>query len=151
MNILSYFISPPTKVGFDDILYAITQPNYILINTLPSSDQEYLIQKTISCNLEEKVVNELISSSSSDRDKFIIIIYGRNSVDDTVDKKYYQLCDLGITKTRILTYPGGLFEWCLLQDIHGKDVFPSLGTCSDILKYKPSRVCLPNETRFLLY
>jgi hypothetical protein len=138
MNLLSYFVTPPKKLGFDDVLYAITQPNYILINTLPITEQDYLIQNTMPCVLEEKRMNELMNSG--DKDRFIIIIYGKNSMDDTVDKKYHQICDLGFSRSCVYVYTGGLFEWCLLQDIHGKANFPTMGSCRDILRFKPDRV-----------
>ena len=138
MNLLSYFISSPRKVGFDDVLYAISQPNYILINTLPTSEQDYLIQNTIPCMMEEKQMNELMNSP--DRDRYVIILYGKNSVDETVEKKYNQIRELGFSKACVYVYSGGLFEWCLLQDIHGKANFPTLGNCRDILRFKPDRV-----------
>ena len=36
-------------------------------------------------------------------------------------------------------YPGGVFEWLLLQDIYGNDNFPTTKKELDILKYKPKR------------
>ena len=56
-----------------------------------------------------------------------------NSSDDTLIKKYYQLRKLGIKN--IYVYVGGLFEWLLLQDIYGEDIFPTSSTHIDILKY----------------
>ena len=42
---------------------------------------------------------------------------------------------LGLTE--VYVYPGGLFEWLLLQDIYGDDSFPTTKKELDILKYKP--------------
>jgi len=35
-------------------------------------------------------------------------------------------------------YPGGIFEWLLLQDIYGDDMFKTTSKELDILKYKPT-------------
>ena len=52
-----------------------------------------------------------------------IIIYGKNSDDQTIYNKYDQLNKLGFYN--IYLYSGGLFEWLLLQDIYGRDEFPT--------------------------
>ena len=47
------------KVNFEDVQYAIKQrQNYLLINTLDSSEQNCLITKTIAVNTEEQKVIE---------------------------------------------------------------------------------------------
>ena len=66
-----------------------------------------------------------------------IIIYGRNSNDDSIYKKYEQLLRLGFSN--VFLYMGGLFEWLMLQDIYGSDEFPTTSKQLDILKYKPSQ------------
>jgi hypothetical protein len=67
-----------------------------------------------------------------------IIVYGKNSCDSTAEKKYDQLIKLGFVN--VYLYNGGLFEWLLLQDIYGKDEFPTTTNILDILKYKPIRI-----------
>ena len=37
-------------------------------------------------------------------------------------------------------YTGGIFEWLLLQDIYGKDEFPTTSEELDILKYRAATV-----------
>ena len=69
-----------------------------------------------------------------------IIIYGKNSNDEKIYKKYQQLLTLGFYNVYI--YMGGMFEWLLLQDIYGSTEFPTTSKELDILKYKPS--CLLN-------
>ena len=64
-----------------------------------------------------------------------IIIYGKNSNDETIYKKHKQLQELGFVN--IYVYPGGLFEWLLLQDIYGQEDFPTTSQELDILKFKP--------------
>ncbi|HIF15020.1 MAG TPA: hypothetical protein EYQ86_06785 [Bacteroidetes bacterium] len=49
-------------------------------------------------------------------------------------EKYRQLVSLGFTQ--IYIYPGGLFEWLMLQDIYGYDEFPTTKKQLDFLKYK---------------
>ena len=63
-----------------------------------------------------------------------IYIYGLNYADSTVYNKYDQLCALGLENVYI--YPGGLFEWLLLQDIYGIDDFPTTKNELDHLKFK---------------
>ena len=54
--------------------------------------------------------------------------------DEAIIKKYNQLMQLGFKNVYI--YPGGLFEWLLLQDIYGDDMFKTTNNVIDILKYK---------------
>ena len=63
-----------------------------------------------------------------------IVIYGRNTNDKSLITKYNQLLNLGFSKVYI--YQGGLFEWLCLQDIYGKNSFPTMGEELDILKYR---------------
>ena len=65
-----------------------------------------------------------------------IIIYGMNSCDISTIKKYDQLIGIGFYNVYI--YQGGLFEWLILQDIYGKELFPTTSSESDFLKYKGS-------------
>ena len=123
--------SSAKKVNFEDIQNIIQKKrrNFILINTLPNQEQSCLIQATISSLEEEKIINAHLNKDLG------IVIYAANSNDETLLKKYQQLLDLGFT--RVFIYPGGLFEWLLLQDIYGKEEFPTTIMELDILKYKP--------------
>lgn len=124
------------KINFEDIQYAIQKPNeYIMINTLPISEQDCLIKNTLPYDQEEKTINELLNNYDLNNKK--IIIYGKNANDETADKKYSQLKTLGFSE--IYLYSGGLFEWMLLQDIYGNVEFPTTKKILDILKYKASR------------
>ena len=122
------------KISFEDLQKAI-QFNYTLINTLPSNKQDCLIKNTIVSNEEETVINNLLSNYNTSQTN--IIIYGENSSDISVETKYNQLHKCGFYNVYI--YPGGLFEWLLLQDIYGNDNFPTTKKELDILKYKPKR------------
>ena len=122
------------KVGFEDIQYVCkNQEKYILINTLPTDQQSCLIYNTISYDKEETILNNLIQTY--DLYNKHIVIYGKNVLDESVEKKYNQICSLGFKN--VFQYSGGLFEWLLLQDIYGKDEFPTTSYTLDILKYKP--------------
>ena len=85
--------------------------------------------------MEESVINEFLNQYAL-RDK-VIIVYGKNTNDDTVEKKYRQLISLGFVE--VYMYLGGMFEWMLLQDIYGRDEFLTTSRVLDILKYKPKR------------
>lgn len=131
-----FFNSPIKKATFEDIQHAIkNKDRYILINTLPVDEQACLITNTISYSMEESVINEFLNQYAL-RDK-IIIVYGKNTNDDTVEKKYRQFISLGFVE--VYMYLGGMFEWMLLQDIYGRDEFPATTKVLDILKYKPKR------------
>jgi hypothetical protein len=136
MNFISNWISPKIKkIGFEDIKIAIEHPEkYIIINTLDMKEQSCLIKTTISVQLEEKTINELIENYETKRK--IIFIYGKNGIDEKPDIKYSQFVSLGFEK--IFIYTGGLFEWILLQDIYGIDEFPTTEPIKDILKWKPA-------------
>jgi hypothetical protein len=122
------------KINFEDIQLAIKiSANYLLINTLSEMEQQCLIKNTINASLEESIINKYIKNSGSIK----IIVYGKNSNDELVNKKCNQLSKLGFVN--IYAYTGGLFEWLLLQDIYGSEEFPTTTKQNDILKYKSSQ------------
>jgi hypothetical protein len=85
---------------------------------------------TISIIQEEMIINKHITTGKGIR----IIIYGKNSNDEKIYKKYQQLLSLGFYN--VFIYMGGLFEWLLLQDIYGPEEFPTTCKELDVLKYK---------------
>jgi hypothetical protein len=128
-----WFENPINKIGFEDVKYAIEYPTqYLIINTLPASEQKCLIKNTLPCMVEETTINEKITQMQMR--KCCIIVYGRNATDTSADKKYKQLSSLGFTN--IYIYGGGLFEWLLLQDVYGYNEFPTTEKELDILKYR---------------
>jgi len=126
------------KIGFEDVKTVIDKSDkqYIVINTLPLDFQECLIKNTILFNEEEKVINDLLDNY--EMKKIHILLYGKNNIDSTTEKKYKQLMGLGFSN--IYIYVGGLFEWLLLQDIYGSDEFPTSCKIKDILKLKPEKI-----------
>ena len=123
------------KINFEDMHTVIKNPEqYLLINTLPVSEQSCLIVYTVNANDEEAIINKFIKENKSIR----IIIYGKNSNDERVQKKYQQLLSIGFYN--IYVYTGGIFEWLLLQDVYGKELFQTTRTELDILKFKPPQV-----------
>jgi hypothetical protein len=120
------------KINFEDIQTACKSPEmYLLINTLTELEQDCLILNTVQASKEEQIINHHMYSSKRIR----IIIYGRNSSDDKIYKKYDQLVKLGFSN--VFIYMGGLFEWLMLQDIYGYEEFPTTMKQLDFLKYKP--------------
>jgi hypothetical protein len=125
---------PMKKINYEDMQTVIKNPEiYLIINTLNHNEQQCLIINTISVNDEEILINKFIKENKSIR----IIIYGKNCNDESIDKKYQQLYSLGFYN--ILVYLGGMFEWLMLQDIYGKDLFPTTKKEVDLLKYKSSQ------------
>lgn len=140
----SGWLEPPKiiKIGFDDLLTAIKCPNdYIIINTISSLEQDCLISSTIPFNDEERLINELLTNYGYKTKK--IVIYGKNAADVSTDKKAKQLISLGFHD--VYLYAGGLFEWLLLQDVYGKNEFPTIGKQGDILKFKPPVLFRPSK------
>jgi hypothetical protein len=109
---------------------------YAIINTLDINFQTCLIQNTIPICDEEHNINSILKDKHSNL--VTIIIYGLNSNDESVYLKYEQLVKLGIK--HVFIYTGGMFEWLLLQDIYGRDLFPTTSRELDILKYKPRKI-----------
>ncbi len=122
------------KINFEDMQDCISNKDkYIIINTLTESNQSCLINGTITAEKEVSVINNEIKNHNR-----CIIIYGKNCNDNKIFEKAEQLNKLGLFNCCV--YVGGLFEWLCLQDIYGKDEFPTTINELDILKYKPSKV-----------
>jgi hypothetical protein len=120
------------KIGFEDVQIVVeNSESYLLINTLPKTEQQCLIINTISINQEEELINKYIGINKHVK----IVIYGKNSTDESVFTKHQQLVSLGFIN--IFIYMGGLFEWLMLQDIYGLSEFATTNKQLDILKYKP--------------
>lgn len=124
------------KINYEDMQTVVKNPEiYMLINTLPVDNQDCLIATTVSVEKEEAAINKYLKENRGIK----IIVYGKHCNDELVDKKYQQLLTLGFTN--IYAYIGGLFEWLLLNDIYGKEMFPVINNNGkktiDILKYKP--------------
>lgn len=109
---------------------------YAIINTLDKNFQTCLIQNTIPIQDEEDIINSILKDKYSNH--ITIIIYGLNSNDESVYSKYEQLVKLGIKN--VFIYTGGMFEWLLLQDVYGRELFPTTSKELDILKYKPRKI-----------
>ena len=120
------------KINFEDMKSIISNENDIIISTLPVERQDCLILGTLSASSEVAILNETLSKGNSYDTR--IVIYGENSSDDTIVTKYKQLIQLGFID--IYVYLGGLFEWVLLQDIYGFELFPTTSVENDILKFK---------------
>ena len=131
------------NINFEDMLSFIERTsinansnneNTIIINTLTQNNQGCLIKGTISIDDEIKILNLQLNKDKNTN----IVIYGLNACDNTIIKKYEQLLGLGFYN--VFVYPGGLFEWLLLQDIYGFKAFPTTTKENDLLKYKGHRI-----------
>lgn len=128
---------PLRRVGFDDVLLAVRDPEkYLMINTLPVHEQSCLIRSTVSIAEEEALINQLMATYKHHHQT--IIIYGKNGVDASVDRKYQQLASLGFRE--VFVYAGGMLEWMLLQDAFGKDEFPTTSHLLDLLRFQAPSV-----------
>ena len=94
------------------------------------SQQMCLIKGTTTAQQEIILFNNYFSSI---KDKYVVI-YGANSNCEKLFHKYNQINSMGFRKVYI--YIGGLFEWLLLQDVYGEDLFPTTSKDNDILNYK---------------
>ena len=123
------------KINYEDMQTVVTNPEiYLIINTLPPSDQKCLIVNTTNAEEEEILINKYMKENKAIR----IIIYGKNCNDESIQKKYQQLLTLGFYN--IFIYTGGMFEWLMLQDIYGRDMFPTTKKEQDLLKYKSNQL-----------
>jgi hypothetical protein len=120
------------RISFHTVQYAIQhKEEYILINTLPREDQSCLIAGTLSIDAEEKEINDMLHTFNIPDKK--IILYGKNSLDESTLIKYNQLVQFGLSD--IYIYNGGMFEWLLLQDICDSSTFPTTRKTLDLFKF----------------
>lgn len=118
------------KINFEDMQDAQKDNNSVIISTLPEAMQCCLIVGTTPASEEVSILNTILSNGGSHQ----IIVYGMNASDETLVSKYNQLASLGFSNVRV--YPGGMFEWLLLQDIYGTETFSTTTRELDILRYK---------------
>ena len=119
-----------TNNNFNTINYEQVQNgNYMLITTL--SEFECHIKNTLTPSNEVEHINFCISKNKQEN----IIIYGKHYLDNSIYLQYKKLKSLGFDN--IYIYPGGIFEWLLLQEVYGLELFPTNKIEKDILKYKP--------------
>ena len=116
---------------------------YLIISTLKSEFLNCVISGTVPAAQEEARINDILSGNTVNGDTITIIVYGLHATDETAYAKYEQLLKHGIT--RVCVYVGGMFEWLLLQDVYGADLFPTSGKkeAADIIKYRPQRSIIP--------
>jgi hypothetical protein len=111
--------------------------NILLINTLLSHEQDCVIYGTKTPQEEETLINDMLVNPLDPNTT--MIIYGKNARDASISKKIEQLRTLGILgRIKVQIYTGGLFEWLLLQEVYGSDLFKTSGSngMPDLLKYK---------------
>ncbi len=120
--------------NYEDIQRGLSIKNGILIHTM--DDETILISGTTSISNETQRINRLLDDREYDTN---IIIYGKNTDDyESLSKKRTQLLTLRFRNVWI--YPGGIFEWILLQDVFGKTQFPTTTIVNDIIKCRPKSV-----------
>ena len=122
------------KINFEDVQEVIVNNYAIMISTLPLHRQDCLIKGTKSTNDEVETLNTALENNTNT----LIVIYGESSCDNSVYTKYKQLLNHGFNNVYI--YSGGLFEWLLLQDIYGSDLFQTTSHELDLLKYKGKKI-----------
>ena len=123
------------KINFEDVQFVLkNREGGILINTLPFNEQKCLLPNTVNIEQEEQIINNLLQHGKKE---CRIVIYGKNSSDETVYKQAQKLQTLGFYN--IYVYAGGLFEWLMLQDIYSDDNFPTTESELDFLKFRPKR------------
>ena len=110
-------------IGYEEL----KTKKYVLITTLDAS--ECFIENTLLPNEEIDYINNCISNNRQEH----VIIYGKNYLDETIYEQYKKLNSLGFDN--IYIYPGGIFEWLLLQKVYGNELFPTSKNEPDILKY----------------
>lgn len=154
-------------IGFEDVQYVVKEimndkkalgrsseeeiQKMILITTIPSEfvpscatfgwkegDNLPLIRGTLDAEEEEDIINSMLIMNES-LEETLIVVYGKNALDESVMKKVKELRDFGFEN--VYGYIGGMFEWCLLSDIYGEKEFPFVGSMKKVypLFYKVER------------
>lgn len=121
------------KVNFEYIQQELISNSAYIISTLPDGAQDCLIKGTLSPPSEVEILNKYLKKNQSLK----LIVYAMNSCDESLAIKCQQLLKLGYSN--LYVYPGGLFEWLLLQDIYGLELFPTTSFCRDHLKFKGNK------------
>jgi hypothetical protein len=103
-----------------------------------------LIEGTVAPEREEAYINELLDTLDSGAiGDLLVVVYGQNAMDKSVIEKARQLKSFGFSNVCI--YPGGMFEWCLLQDVYGNKEFPIAGSEGGVVEpllYKGKRALI---------
>tara|TARA_Y100001958_G_scaffold157301_1_gene152034 strand:- start:1332 stop:1748 length:417 start_codon:yes stop_codon:yes gene_type:complete len=121
------------KINFEYMQEEINDNRSYIISTLPIDKQECLILGTLTPDREVEILNANLKSNTSIK----LIVYAMNACDESLAIKCHQLLKLGFSN--LYVYAGGLFEWLLLQDIYGEELFPTTMICSDHLKFKGNK------------
>ena len=119
------------RITYEEMQCATRESNGFIVSTLPLGEQSCLVLRTLSPAEEERRLNECLKKGEASRP---VVVYGRNAADRSPEKKCVQLAGLGFTSVRL--YAGGMFEWALLQDIYGTEMFPTTSVCNDPLRFK---------------
>ena len=127
------WLRPPAveRINYEAVHAALNDSRSSIVSTLPVGEQNCLVARTLTPHEEETRLNEYLKKGHTSAP---IVVYGRNAVDESPDKKCRQLQGLGFTSVQM--YAGGLFEWALLQDIYGAELFPTTSACADPLQFK---------------
>jgi hypothetical protein len=118
------------KVSFQDMKNSI-EKRHTIITVMKEGDDSCMIYGTVSIHREEEVINDIYNNDLTTP----VIIYGYNDCDENIIQKYKQLKELGFVN--VFIYPGGMFEWLLLQDIYTDNNFKTTRKELNLLKYKP--------------
>jgi hypothetical protein len=128
---LNWFRRPEVeRITYEEMQRATKDTNEFIVSTLPIGEQSCLVLRTLTPVEEEKRLNDCLKKGEASRP---VVVYGRNAGDRSPEKKCAQLVGLGFTSVRL--YAGGLFEWALLQDIYGTELFPTTSACKDPLMF----------------
>ena len=111
-------------LSFEDMEWIINnyisiKEDIIIIHTLDTSHEDNIIKHTLNSQQETIRINTILNTNKNTT----ICIYGKNHTDEKVENKYNQLRELGFTN--VFVYSGGLFEWLMLQELYGKEMFPT--------------------------
>jgi hypothetical protein len=143
-------VRPETPIE-EDCFFDSDKLEPLLITTIPITFMNShgkrgeipLIDGTLPPEKEEAYINELLETLDMGAiGQLLIVVYGQNATDKTVNEKAIQLISLGFSSVCI--YSGGMFEWSLLQDVYGQKEFPITpgGSFLEPLLFKGKRVLM---------
>jgi hypothetical protein len=126
--------TPDSIVTYAFVLQEVIarRPNTFCINILSEVDQAVLIGNSLTATEELHQFKQFLDTDDLEK---TVIVYGRDYMQlDALKEKQKKLVEMGFRSVHI--YPGGLFEWLLLQDSYGTEHFPTRGyPNNDLLQY----------------
>lgn len=88
------------------------------------------IEGTVDGDKANQVLDKCLREDPSK----LVVFYGLNSTDSAPLHRWNNATQLGLENAHV--YCGGMFEWLILGELYGNDMFPVTSIQDDLLKFK---------------